>query len=96
MHWTKFKYENKQRAITKKLCKQELRFKGTALPLDEIQPQNFITIASSFGEMHQTKLKYENKLRAMTQKLSKEELRFMGNTLPLDKICPLKNFHNHS
>ena len=26
MFWTKFKYENKQRAITQKLSKQELRF----------------------------------------------------------------------
>ena len=37
MHRTKFKYEKKnQRAITKKLSKQELRFMCTALPLDEI------------------------------------------------------------
>ena len=45
---TKFKYENKQRAITQKLSKQELRFMCTALPLDEIYPpiKNFITIAS--------------------------------------------------
>ena len=33
---TKFKYENKQRAITQKLSKQELQFMCTALPLDEI------------------------------------------------------------
>ena len=38
MLWTKFKYENKQRAITKKLSKQELRFMCTALPPDEIYP----------------------------------------------------------
>ena len=44
---TKFKYENKERAITKKLNKQELRFMCTALPLDEIYPPKyFITIAS--------------------------------------------------
>ena len=36
MHRTNFKYENKQRAITQKLSKQELRFMCTALPLDEI------------------------------------------------------------
>ena len=35
---TKFKYENKQRAITKKLSNQELQFMCTALPLDEIYP----------------------------------------------------------
>ena len=34
----KFKYENKQRVITQKLSKQELRFMCTALPLDEIYP----------------------------------------------------------
>ena len=33
---TKFKYENKQRAITKKISKQELRFMCTALPHHEI------------------------------------------------------------
>ena len=44
---TKFKYENKQRAITQKLSKQELQFMCTAFPLDDIYPpQNFITIAS--------------------------------------------------
>ena len=36
MLWTKFKYENKQRAITQKLSKQELLFMCSALPLDEI------------------------------------------------------------
>ena len=35
---TKFKYENKQRAITQKLGKQELWFMCTALLLDEIYP----------------------------------------------------------
>ena len=39
---TKFKYENKQRAITQKLSKQELCFVCTALPLDEIyRPTKF-------------------------------------------------------
>ena len=40
MHRTKVKYENKQRAITKKKKKgkQELGFMCTALPLDEIYP----------------------------------------------------------
>ena len=36
MLWTKFKYENKQRALTQKLSKQELRFMCTALPFDEM------------------------------------------------------------
>ena len=36
--WTKFKYENKQMAITQKSSKQELWFLCTALPLDEIYP----------------------------------------------------------
>ena len=39
MHQTKVKYENKQRAITKKKkSKQKLWFMCTALPLDEICP----------------------------------------------------------
>ena len=35
---TKFKYENKQRAITQKLSKRELWFLCTALPLAKIYP----------------------------------------------------------
>ena len=39
MHRTKVKYENKQRAITKKRkSKQELWYMRTALPLNEIYP----------------------------------------------------------
>ena len=38
MHHTKFKYENKQSAITRKLNKQELRFRCTAHPLYEVYP----------------------------------------------------------
>ena len=50
---TKFKYENKQRAITQILSKQELSFMCTALPLDEIYSHiNFITIASIVLEIH--------------------------------------------
>ena len=71
---TKFKYENKQRAITKKLSES---YGSCALhfPLmRSIHPQNFITIASiSFGGILRTKIKYENKQRAITQKLSKQE-----------------------
>ena len=49
---TKFKYENKQRAITQKLSKRKLRFRCTALPLDEIYPPTkFITIASIILEI---------------------------------------------
>ena len=75
MNRTKFKYENKQRAITQKLCKQELRFMGTALPLDEIYPPTKFFYHSwySFGDMHQTKFKYENKQRAIIKKLSQQE-----------------------
>ena len=44
---TKFKYENKQRAITQELSKQELWFLYTALCLDEIYPpMKFHTVAS--------------------------------------------------
>ena len=38
MHRTKFKYENKQRAKTQNLNKQELRFMCNALRLDQIYP----------------------------------------------------------
>ena len=69
MYRTNFKYKNKQKAITKKLSKQELRFMCTALPLDEIYPPTKFHNHSqhSFGDMHRTKIKYESKQRAITQ-----------------------------
>ena len=95
---TKFKYENKQRALTKKLSKQELRFMCTAHPLDEIYPPTKFHNHRyySFGDMFRTKFKYENKQRAITQKLSKQELKFMGTAFPVDEIYPPTKFHNHS
>ena len=95
---TKFKYENKQRAITQKLRKQELQNLCTALPLDEIYPHTKFHNPSqySFGDMLRTKFKYENKQRAITQKLRKQELRFLCTALPLDEIYPPIKFHNHS
>ena len=98
MHPTKFKKDNKQRAITQKLSKQEFRFMCTALPFDEIYPPtNFHNhCLYSFGNMHRTKFKYENKQRAITQKLSKQELWFMCTALPIDEIYPPTKFHTHS
>ena len=63
MHRTKFKYENKQRSITQKLSKQELRFMCTALPLDEIYPPTKFNNHGkySLGDMYRTILKYEKK-----------------------------------
>ena len=73
---TKFKYENKQRAITQTLSKQELRFMCNALPLDEIyQPMKFHNRSLyNFGDMLWTKFKGENKQSAIIQRLSKQEL----------------------
>ena len=58
-----FKYENKQRATTQKLSKQELWFVCTALPLDEIYPPTKFHNHSlySLGDMHRTKFQYEKK-----------------------------------
>ena len=71
---TKFKYKNKQRAITQKLSKRELWFLYTALPLHEIYPPTKFHnhCYYSFGDMLRTKFKYENKQRAITKKLSKQ------------------------
>ena len=91
---TKIKYENKQRAITQKLSKQELRFMCTALPLDEIYPPRKFHNHSqySFGDMLRTKIKYENMLRtkikyenkqrAITQKLSKAKVMVLVHCTP--------------
>ena len=67
---TKFQYENKQRAITQKLSKQELWFMCTALPLDEINPPTKFHNHRkySFWDMHWTKVKYENKQRTIIKK----------------------------
>ena len=53
MHWTKIKYENKQRAITKKKKKKKKKanksYGSSALHspfMRSIHPQNFITTAS--------------------------------------------------
>ena len=94
----KSKYENKQRAITQKLSKQELRFMCTALPLDEIYlPTKFHNHSYySFEDMLRTKIKYENKQRAITQKLSKRVLWLLCIALRLDEIYPPTKFHNHS
>ena len=58
---TKIKNENKQRAITQKLRKQELRFMSTALPLDAMYPPTKFHNHSlySLGDMHQKKFKYK-------------------------------------
>ena len=101
MHQTKFKYEKKtkkQRAITQRLSKQELRFICTAPPLDEIYPPTKFHNHSkySFGDMHRTKVKFESKQRAITKKKSKQNLWFMCTALPLDEIYPPTKFHNHS
>ena len=66
MHHTKFKYEKKkkkQRAITQRLSKQELRLMYTALLLNEIYPPTKFHNHSnySFGDMHRTKVKFESK-----------------------------------
>ena len=95
---TKFKYENKQMAITQKLSKRELWFLCTTLGLDEIYPPTKFHNPKwySFGDMLRTKFKYENKQRAVTQKLTKRELWFLCTALPLDEIYPPTKFHNHS
>ena len=96
MLWTKFKYENKQRAITQKLRKQELWFLSTALRLDEIYiPMKFHNRSKhSLGDMLRTK----NGGRPVFDRhiASKQELRFMCTALPLDEIYPPTKFHNHS
>ena len=78
MHQKK-KSIKKQRAITRKLSKQELRFICIVLPLDKIYPPTKFHNHSkySFQDLHRTKLKYESKQRAITQNISKQELRFI-------------------
>ena len=73
------KKKKKQRAITRKLSKQELRFICIVLPLDKFySPTKFHNnIKYSFQDMHRTKLKYESKQRAVTQKIIKRQLRFI-------------------
>ena len=91
MHQTEFKYEKKQRAITQKLSKQELKFMCT----DEIYPPSKFCRLYSLGDMLQTKFRYENIQRATTKKIIKQELRFMCTAHPLDEIYPPTKFHNH-
>ena len=75
------KKKKKQRAITQRLSKQELRFMCTALPLDEIYPPTKFHNHSnySFGDMHRTKVKFESKQRAITKKKKKKQTRVMAH-----------------
>ena len=74
MHQTKFKYKKKQRPITQRLNKQELRLMCTALPLDEIYlPTKFHNHSNySFGDMHRKKVKFESKQRGIIKKKKKK------------------------
>ena len=84
MQQTKFKYKNQQRAITKKLTKQELQFMYTALRLDEIYPSTkfYNHSKNSFGDMLRTKIKYENKQRAITQKIKQARVMVLVRCTP--------------
>ena len=66
-----------QRAITKRLSKQELQFMSTALPFDEMYPPTKFHNHSnySFGDVHRTKVKFESKQRAINKK--KKQTRVM-------------------
>ena len=85
MHQTKFKYEKKQRAITQRLSKQELRFMCTALPLDEIYPPTKFHNHSfySLGDMHQTKFKYEKKTKGNNSKTKQARVTVHVHCTPL-------------
>ena len=97
MHRTKVKYENKQRAITKKKSKQELWFMCTALPLDEIYPPTKFHNHSNynFGDMHRTKVKFESKQRAIAKKKKKKKNKSYGSCAlhaPLMRSIHPQNF----
>ena len=98
MHQTKFKYEKKkQRAITQRLSKQELRFMCTALPLNDIYPPTKFHNHSnySFGDMHRTKAKFESKQRAITKKKKKKANKSYGPCAlhsPLTRSIHPQNF----
>ena len=91
---TKIKYENKQRAITQKLGRQELRFMSTALPLHEIYPPTKFHNHSKYssGDMHQTKFKYENQERAITKKLASKSYGSCAVHSPLMRSIQPQNF----
>ena len=91
---TKFKYENKQRAITKKKkIKKSYGFcRLHSSLMRSIHPQNFITIACIVLEICTGQNLSIKNQRAITQRLSKQELRFMCTALPLDEIYPPTKF----
>ena len=97
MHRTKVKYENKQRAITKKANKSHGSCALHSPLMRSIHPQNFITLASTvleicYGQKSSMKI---NKGQLLKKK-SKQELWFMCTALPLDEIYLPTKFHNHS
>ena len=90
---TKFKNENKQRAITPKVWTFELWFLSPALLLNEIYlPMKFhVDALHNFKVMFRTKFKYENLQRAITPKVWCLELWFLCTALLLNEIyLPMK------
>ena len=83
-----YKYENQQRAITKKILQAELWFLCTALLLNEIYMymQLEVNTSKTFGVMLRTRIKYENQQRALTPKILQAELWFLRTALPLNEI----------
>jgi len=98
MFRTKFKNENKQKAITPKVWNFELWFLCTALLLNEIDLAMKFQVSSlnTYWVILRTKLKNENEQRAITPKVWNFELWFLCTALLLNEIyLPLK-FHVHA
>jgi len=91
--WSKFKYENQQRAFTPKVLCLELWFLCTALLLNKIYlPMKFqVSSLNTFWVMLLTKFKNENEQRAITQKVWSFGLWFLCNAHLLNEIyLPMK------
>ena len=90
---TKIKYENKQRAITQKLSKQQLRFMCIAPRLDEIYPPTKFHNHSllSLRDMHRKKIKYK-KQRAITRNFASKSYGSYALYSPLIRSIHPQNF----
>ena len=97
MFRTKFKNENKQKAITPKAC-LELWFLCIALLLNKfyLAMKFQVNSLNNYWVMLRTKLKNENEQRAITPKVWNFELWFLCTALLLNEIYLLLKFHIHA
>ena len=94
---TNFKYENNQRAINKKLNKQEISFLCTALPLDVIYPPMKFHDPSWYSlEICSRQNSSMKKTKGNNSKIKQARVMIPVHCTPPYEIYQPMKFHNRS